>query len=132
MTALARTILRGAVVALVLLSGLVAEGRAQSDPLDRELLTRYARAHLALNAARDEFHAKIARIHDDAGLARAREELDATVAQIFVEHAISSERYGEITLLISQDEEIRAVFEEILRQLREGGGSPRAGDAPRE
>ena len=85
----------------------------------------YARAHLALDAAREEFHARIARIHDDPGLARAREELDAKVAQIFIEHAISSERYGEITLLISQNEEVRAVFEEISRQLRGGESPPR-------
>ena len=127
MTRLTRRILRAAALALALLTGLVADGGAQSGPLDREMLTRYARAYLALDAARDEFHAKIARIHDDAGLARAREELDVRVAQIYAEHGISSERYGEITLLISQDEELRAVFEEISRQLREGAGSPRVG-----
>jgi hypothetical protein len=109
----------------------VAGARAQSAPVDRQALTQYARAHLALDAAREEFHATIARIHDDPGLARAREEYEAKVTRIHVEHAISRERYGEITFLISQNEDVRAVFEEISRQLREAGSTP-GGAASRE
>ena len=124
MTRPTRTILQTAVLTLALLTGVVADGMSQPAPVDREQLTVYARTHLALDAARDEFHARIARIHDDVGLARARAELDATVARIFVEHAISSERYGEITLLISQNEAVRAVFDEISRQLREASPAP--------
>jgi hypothetical protein len=127
MTNLARTIRRGAVTAVALLAGLAADVRSQEvqqAPVDREQLTRYARAHLALDAARTEFHATIARIHDDIGLARAREDLDAKVAGIHSENAITSEQYGLITLLISQNEQVRAVFEDISRQLRAGAGTP--------
>jgi hypothetical protein len=105
-------------LAALLLAGLGSSARAQTAPLDREELTRYARAYVALDAARQAFHAKIAGIHDDVGLARARAELEAQVAQIYTEHAITSERYGEITLLISQDAAVRADFEEIVSQLR--------------
>lgn len=108
------------VLALVvlLLGGLSTGARAQAAPLDREELTRYARAYVALDAARAAFHAKIAGIHDDLGLARVRAELEAEVARIHEEHAITSERYGEITLLISRDAAVRADFEEIVGRLR--------------
>lgn len=122
MTGLGRAIARGAVLVLVLLSAVPAAGSAQDAPLDREQLTRFARAHIAMGAARDEFHAKLARIHDDDGQVRARQELDTKIAQILVENALSSEQYGVITLVISQNEEVRAVFEQISREL--GGGTP--------
>lgn len=121
MTNLGRTIWRGAALAALLLSAVASDARSQTVPLDREELTRYARAYLAMEAAREEFHAQIARIHDDAGLARARQEMDARVAQILEENAMSSERYGEITLLVSQSEEIRSAFDEISGQLRASG-----------
>jgi hypothetical protein len=105
-------------LAALLLAGFTGGAHAQGDPLDREELTRYARAYVALDAARQAYHERIARIHDDAGLARARAELEAELAQIYAEHAIPSERYGEITLLISQDATVRGVFEEIVSQLR--------------
>ena len=125
MTDLRRAIARGVVLALVVACGAVSPAGAQDVPLDREQLTRYARAHIAIGAARDEFHARIARIHDDVGLARAREEMDARIAQILVENALTSEQYGVLTLLISQNEAVRAVFEDIERGLREsGGGTP--------
>ena len=119
MTNLQRAIARGAVLVLLLLSGVPAAGSAQDAPLDREQLTRFARAHLATGAARDEFHAKLARSHDADGLGR----LDARVAQSLLENALTSEQYGVITLVISQNEEVRAVFEQISRQLS-GGGLP--------
>jgi hypothetical protein len=109
---------RAVLLALVLLAGTSASGAAQSQLLQRDELTRYARAHLAMGVARDEFHRRIAGIHDDLGLARAREEMNIRIAQILEENAMTSERYGEITLLISQDEAIRATFDEISAQLR--------------
>jgi hypothetical protein len=106
-------------LAALLLAGLASSARAQTAaPLDREELTRYARAYVALDAARQAFHARIAGIHDDIGLARARAELEAEVAQIHADHAITSERYAQITLLVSQDATVRGVFEEIVSQLR--------------
>ncbi len=127
---LARTIRRGAAFALVLFAGIATDARSQDvqqPPLDREQLTRYARAHLALDSARAEFHATIAHIHDDIGLARAREDLDVRVAAIYSANTITSEQYGVITLVISQNEQVRAVFEDISRQLRAGAGPTRGG-----
>ena len=124
MANLARTTRRGVLLTLVLLASLAASARGQEPPLDRERLTRYAQAYVALDAARTEFHATIARIHDDLGLARARQDLDAKVAQIYLDHRFTSEEYGSITLLISQNEQVKAVFEGIVRELRAGAGTP--------
>jgi hypothetical protein len=105
-------------LATLLLASFAADARAQAVPLDREELTRYARTYLAMDAAREAYHARIARIHDDVGLARARAELEAQIAEIFTQHAMTSERYGEITLLVSQDAAVRGVFEELVSRLR--------------
>ena len=125
MTSLGRARVTGAVLALLLAMGTPAHVSAQEAPLDREQLTRFARAHMAMGAAREEFHAKLGRIHDDAGLVRARQELDAGLDQILVENALTKERYGAITLVISLNGEVRAAFDQILRQLTpEGRGVP--------
>jgi hypothetical protein len=124
MADLERAIVRGTFLVLALVVAPPAHVRAQDAPIDREQLTRFARAYIAIGAARDEFHAQLGRIHDDTGLVRARQELDAKIAQILNENALSPERYGIITLVVSQNEEVRAAFEEISRQLSRGGGSP--------
>ena len=98
------------------------EASAQDVP-DLEALTEFARAHMAINDARDEFHGKIGRIHDEDGRLRAREEMKVQVAQILTDHELTQERYDEVTLTISLDGELRAVFEEILVQLAEEGTS---------
>ena len=125
MTHLERAIVRGTFLVLALVVGAPAHVRAQdAPPIDREQLTRFARAHIAMGVARDEFHGSLARIHDDEGLIRARQELDARTAEILVENALTSDQYGVITLVISSNEEVRATFEEISRQLSGGGGTP--------
>jgi hypothetical protein len=124
MTNLARTTLRVAVLMLALATGVVAPARAQDAALDREQLTRYAQAYLALDSARAEFHAAIARIHDDVGLGHARTELDAKVSRIYLDHQFTVEQYGSITLLISQNEQVKGVFEGIVSQLRATAGTP--------
>jgi hypothetical protein len=110
-----------------------AQARAQDGDLDRELLTRYAQAHLQahldLNDARDEFHGKVGRVHDEEGRRRAREELEARVEEIFEQHEMTPAEYDDITLTISLDGAVRSVFEEILLALEEGEPGGSAGDA---
>jgi hypothetical protein len=106
-----------------------AQARAQDGDLDRELLTRYAQAHLDLNDARDEFHGKVGRVHDEEGRRRAREELEARVEEIFEQHEMTPAEYDDITLTISLDGAVRSVFEEILLALEEGEPGGSAGDA---
>jgi predicted transcriptional regulator len=92
--------------------------------LDRERMVEFARAHIAINDARDEFHGAVARVHDPEGRVRAREEVEATIEAILEEAEMTQEEYDQITLLISLDGELRTMFEEVMAEL-EGGGSGR-------
>lgn len=114
---------RSAAALLGLILATAAPLAAQSEPvpLDRETLTHFARVHVAINDARDEFHGKVGRLHDEEGRRRAREELEARLDQILVEHEITQERYDQLLLAISLDGEARALFDEILQELEEEG-----------
>ena len=53
---------RAALVTLVVAAAVVpVAAQTQEAPPDRERLTQFARAHIAINNARDEFHGKVAR-----------------------------------------------------------------------
>lgn len=96
---------------------------AQDSPVvpDREQLREYTIAHLAINDARDEFHGKLARVHDAEGRLRAREEVESSIETTLEEHELTRERYDEITLMISLDGALRTMFEEIVLELEEEG-----------
>jgi len=111
-----------ALFALIALLGVLpASLKAQqtTESMDRERLTQFAAAHLAINEARDEFHGQVARVHDEEGRLRAREEVDARIEEILTEHEMTREEYDEFILLISLDGELRAAFEEIVAQMEE-------------
>jgi hypothetical protein len=101
-----------------------APGRAAAqDTLpDRDRWTDLARTHLALDAAREEFQGIIARVHDDEGRRRAREEFDAKVEGIFEEHGVAREEFDAFMRIVSSDADVREEFEALLAELREGGG----------
>lgn len=119
---------RRALPALLALLALVAtaptSAAAQTDELtlDRETITQYARTHRAMNDARDEFHGKVGRIHDEQGRERARAELEEQIEAILAEHELTQEQYDFLTLAISMDGEARALFEEVMAELQEGTG----------
>ena len=99
-----------------------ASAHAQEEAkLTRERLTEFAKAHIEIAAARDDFHGVIARVHDEEGRARAREEVEAKITAILEAHGISREEYDDITLRISMDGDLRAMFDEIMTEL-EGSG----------
>lgn len=101
-------------LALVMGGGAAIPVHAQDAPPDPDPLTRFARAHVAINEARDEFHGQVARVHDEEGRRRAREEVDARITAILEEEQIPREEYDAFILRISLDGELRARFEEIL------------------
>ena len=114
-----------ALVGLVVAVAAVPETtQAQELSIDRAQLTQFARAHVQVNGARDEFHGKVGRIHDEQGRDRARMELAAQVEEILTAHAITRVQYDELILIISIDGEMRAMFEEILVELAEEGQAP--------
>ncbi|MDX1493448.1 MAG: DUF4168 domain-containing protein [Longimicrobiales bacterium] len=97
-----------------------ATARAQdAGSVDQARLTQFARAHIAINDARDEFHGQVARVHDEEGRRRAREEVDARIQEILEEQEMTQEEYDEFILLISLDGELRAAFDELVVQLQE-------------
>lgn len=106
----------------LLVSSPVATAAQESPEVPtREQLREYTIAHLAINQARDEFHGKLARVHDAEGRLRAREEVESAIETVLEEHSLTRERYDEITLMISLDGALRTMFDEIVLEL-EGEG----------
>ena len=123
-----RTISLGS-LAFALTLVLVAPARAQNPETagtqeaqevpDSARLAQFARAHLQINDARDEFHGQIARVHDEEGRLRAREEVDARITEILEAQEMTQEEYDDFILLISLDGALRAQFDSILAELAE-------------
>lgn len=112
-------------VTLALIGGMVTsapvDAQSLAQELDRERMVQFTRAHLAVNDARDEFHGAVARVHDEEGRIRAREEVEAAIAAILEEAEMTREEFDEITLMISLDGDLRTMFEEIMVELEEEG-----------
>lgn len=95
---------------------------AQTDePISREQLTEFARAHLEINEIRDEFHGEVARVHDAEGRLRAREQVEEKISTALEEHGMTRERFDDITLRISLDGDLRTMFDEILAEIAAEG-----------
>ncbi len=113
----------GAVLAVMALLAVASpaplSGQQDAPDPETERLTTFAKAHMAINDARDEFHGQIGRIHDEQGRRRARMELEEKIARTLMEHELTQEEYDQLILVISIDGEKRAAFEEILAQLAE-------------
>ena len=120
-----RTVSWGFGLLVLALASVVTPVQAQTEgeglDLDRESLTQYAIAHRAINDARDEFHGKVARVHDAEGRLRAREEVEAAIVTILEGQEMTREEYDEVTLLISLDGDFRVMFDEIMLELEELG-----------
>lgn len=122
-----RNALRGAFCALLTL-GILLPGALHAqdgpEPVDEARLVQFARAHLAIAEARDEFHGEVARVHDEEGRIRAREEVDVRIAEILEDNEMTREEYDGFILSISLDGDLRAAFEEALVQLQEEPSGP--------
>ena len=92
--------------------------------VDDALVLQMARVHTAIAEARDEFHGEVARVHDAEGRARAREEVDARIEEIFAEHEVTREEYDDFILRISLDGDLRTAFEEAMTRLEEDPSAP--------
>jgi BMFP domain-containing protein YqiC len=105
-------------VAAATASPALAQDAAQSAPeVTPEHLEHFARAHIAVSTARDEFHGQVARVHDAEGRTRAREEVETKIRAILEEHELTREDFDALTLRISLDGALRARFEELLSTL---------------
>jgi hypothetical protein len=87
-------------------------------------MTQYVRAHRVLNDARDAFHGKVGRIHDEQGRERARIEMQEEISAGLEAHDLTRAEYDELTVLISLDGNARTLFDELMEELaEEGAGS---------
>jgi hypothetical protein len=95
-----------------------AQQTAAAPSVDDERLTQYARLHVAINQARDEFQAAKARVHDFEARERLREEMDERLSALYEEHGMSKEDYDGLTFMVSIDSGVRTRLEAILAELR--------------
>ena len=117
--------IRASLVALGVAAAVApAAAQAQEAPPDRERLMQFATVHIAINNERDEFHGKVARMHEEQGRERARQEMDGQVGEILSAAAMTREEYDELILIISLDGDSRSMFDEILTELAEEGNAP--------
>lgn len=116
--ALALTMAGGATTPLTAQDTLSAQ-EAPAAP-DHDRLVQFARAHAQINDARDEFHGQIARVHDEEGRRRAREEVDARIAEILAAEQIEAAEYDDFILRISLDGDLRESFEAALAEVVDG------------
>ena len=94
-----------------------AQQTADTQSVDDERLTQYARLHVAINVARDAFQAAKARVHDFEARERIREEMDARLNGLYTEHGMSKEDYDGLTFMVSIDADMRTRLEAILAEL---------------
>jgi hypothetical protein len=94
------------------------------DPPDREELVTFTEAYVAIAEVRAEVTPAISAAEDAEEATRIQEEANQQMMAILDEHDLDAERYGEITMVLNTDEELRAEFEAIYEELTEGGGGP--------
>lgn len=90
---------------------------ADAAAMGDERLTQYATLHQAINTARDEYQASIARVHDREARERLRHEMDERLAALYEEHGMPKAEYDGITFRVSIDNDLRTRLEEILATL---------------
>lgn len=115
---------RALLVAGMALVGLPAASRAQEalPPIPDADLRGYAEAFLEIKDAREEFQNELGRTHDENGQTRLRAEFAATVATLLEAHDLTSERYDEITTIISHDHDHRVRFDAVVARIEEERG----------
>jgi len=93
--------------------------QAQDAPpeITEETLALFAKVHHEITIIRDEYHGRLARIHDTQGRQEVRNELDAKIAEIHESEGMSAEDYDRITLVVSLDAALRERFETLLAAL---------------
>jgi hypothetical protein len=76
---------------------------------------------VTINAARDAFHDRLGRVHDEQERALAREDLVRQVSEILSDAGITLQEYTSLTLRVSLDPETRAAFEAMVAELMRDG-----------
>ena len=118
--------------ALVLTALTAVAGLAHANPIaaqdleiemDRERMVEFARAHIAINDARDEFHGAVARVHDPEGriLPREPKQRMAAIQYAFFQAGGVGPNLGRLGQALRKDgeknQEMIAIFAAELKRL---------------
>ena len=109
--------------ALVLALFAPAPARSQQQalppPMDRELLTTFAKAYVAIAQVRDQIQAELAKTSNKTPQAQQqlRDTLREQIEHVLHAHELTEDEFQRRTYLISADNEQRKTFDEIIAQL---------------
>jgi hypothetical protein len=108
--------------ALCFPAGISAQQASQAAPppaVDREVLTTFAKAYVAIGQVRDQIQAELAKTGNKTAEAQQqlRDKLREQIEHVLHTHQLTDEEFQRRTFLISTDNEQRKVFDEIMAQL---------------
>lgn len=120
MRRVAATALGTLILALLTAAPLAAQSAEPAPPpLTREQIVTYAKAYLAVSAARDAVHLELAQARNKTPEAQKQlqQRLRDEIARVLREHGFSDEDYRRATYVISADPAQRKQFDEIVAEL---------------
>jgi hypothetical protein len=93
--------------------------QAPPPPMDRELLTTFAKAYVAIAQVRDQIQAELAKTSNKTPQAQQqlRDRLREQIEHVLHAHELTEDEFQRRTYLISADNEQRKTFDEIIAQL---------------
>jgi hypothetical protein len=113
------------VIALCVPTGLSAQQQqpppqqAAPPTVDREVLTSFAKAYIAIAQVRDQIQAELAKTGNKTPEAQQqlRDKLREQIEHVLHTHQLTNDEFQRRTYLISTDNDQRKVFDEIMAQL---------------
>jgi hypothetical protein len=110
-----------AVVILALAAAAPVSAQQQQEPpaIDREVLTTFAKAYVAIAQVRDQIQAELAKTSNKTPEAQKqlRDRLREQIEHVLHAHELTEEEFQRRTYLISADNDQRKTFDEIIAQL---------------
>lgn len=132
-----QTLLVGAFMAVATMGGFTAPAAAQETAqaqtqaqaqlavpqIEAARLKTLAALHADLIVAREDFQAKLGRIHEEQGQQVLRDELAAKKAELYTKHGITEQEYQQLIFVVSVDPAQRELFEAALVELDSAAGA---------
>jgi hypothetical protein len=107
------------VVSLSVPAHVLARQQATPPSMDREVLTTFAKAYVAIAQVRDQIQAELAKTANKTPQAQQelRDRLREQIGHVLHAHQLTEEEFQRRTYLVSTDDEQRRTFDEIIAQL---------------
>jgi hypothetical protein len=96
-----------------------AQQQTAAPTMDREVLTTFAKAYVAIAQVRDQIQAELAKTGNKTPQAQQqlRDKLREQIGHVLHQHQLTDAEFQRRTYLISTDNEQRKLFDEIIAQL---------------